>query len=43
MSQKNPIIVWKQESVDKTFLDACIHEVASNGQEGNSWKQIHGW
>lgn len=43
--QKRPRIVWKQDYVDKTFLDACIHEITSNGREGtslkaNSWKVV---
>ena len=38
------MLVWN-ESEDKTFLDACIHELTTNGREGfglkaNSWKTI---
>ncbi|GKE01823.1 hypothetical protein Tco_1389806 [Tanacetum coccineum] len=34
--QKKPKLNWKKESVVKTFLEACIHEVAVNGRDG-SW------
>ncbi|XP_076916633.1 L10-interacting MYB domain-containing protein-like [Bidens hawaiensis] len=38
-------INWKQEGVEKTFLEACIHELTVNGREGGnlktlSWKNI---
>ncbi|CAI9279350.1 unnamed protein product [Lactuca saligna] len=38
------MLVWN-ESEDKTFLDACIHELTTNGREGSglkasSWKTI---
>ncbi|GJS79614.1 hypothetical protein Tco_0729495 [Tanacetum coccineum] len=31
--QKKPRLNWKKESVVKTFLEACIHEVAVNGRD----------
>ncbi|KAJ0883136.1 hypothetical protein HanPSC8_Chr10g0417921 [Helianthus annuus] len=34
MTQKKGRISWKQESVDKTFLEACIVEVTLHGREG---------
>ncbi|GJV44379.1 hypothetical protein Tco_1428915 [Tanacetum coccineum] len=34
--QKKPRLNWKKESVVKTFLEACIHEVVVNGRDG-SW------
>ncbi|XP_023738953.1 L10-interacting MYB domain-containing protein-like [Lactuca sativa] len=38
------MLVWN-ESEDKTFLDACIHELITNGREGSglkdsSWKTV---
>lgn len=38
-------ISWKSENVVKTFLEACIHEVAENGRNGASlkafsWKNV---
>ena len=38
------MLVWN-ESEDKTFLDACIHELTTNGREGSglktsSWKIV---
>ncbi|KAJ0587225.1 putative Myb/SANT-like domain-containing protein [Helianthus annuus] len=39
MSQRRGRISWKQESVDKTFLEACIVEVTLHGREGSSLKQ----
>ncbi|XP_023759494.1 L10-interacting MYB domain-containing protein-like [Lactuca sativa] len=44
MSQRKSRIIWDQ-SLDKTFLDACIHEVTTNRREGsalkpNSWKVV---
>ncbi|XP_022034976.1 L10-interacting MYB domain-containing protein-like [Helianthus annuus] len=32
-------INWKQECVEKTFLEACVHEITVNGREGSSLKQ----
>ncbi|MFS7960369.1 putative Myb/SANT-like domain-containing protein [Helianthus anomalus] len=32
-------INWKQEGVEKTFLEACVHEITVNGHEGSSLKQ----
>ncbi|KAF5754056.1 hypothetical protein HanXRQr2_Chr17g0786971 [Helianthus annuus] len=32
-------INWKQEGVEKTFLEACVHEITVNGREGSSLKQ----
>lgn len=29
---------WKLECVDKTFLEACIHELTTNGREGSGLK-----
>ena len=44
MSQRKSKIIWDQ-SLDKTFLDACIQEVTTYGREGsalkpNSWKTV---
>ncbi|XP_021986060.1 L10-interacting MYB domain-containing protein-like [Helianthus annuus] len=39
MAQRKGRISWKQESVDKTFLEACIVEVTLHGREGSSLKQ----
>ncbi|RAL37411.1 hypothetical protein DM860_000105 [Cuscuta australis] len=39
MAQKRMRINWKLEGVEKTFLEACIHEITINGREGNSLKQ----
>ena len=38
------MLVWN-ETEDKTFLDACIHELTTNGREGSrlktsSWKTV---
>lgn len=38
-------INWKKESVVRTFLEACIHEVVIHGREGTnlkprSWKNV---
>ncbi|PWA98941.1 myb/SANT-like domain-containing protein [Artemisia annua] len=38
--QKKPRLNWKKESVVKTFLEACIHEVAVNGRDGVSLKML---
>ncbi|GJY66204.1 Myb/SANT-like domain-containing protein [Tanacetum coccineum] len=38
--QKKPRLNWKKESVVKTFLEACIHEVAVNGRDGSSLKML---
>nr|GEX27170.1 mitogen-activated protein kinase kinase kinase 5-like isoform X2 [Tanacetum cinerariifolium] len=38
--QKKPRLNWKKESVVKTFLEACIHEVAVNGRDGSSLKNL---
>ena len=35
---KKPRINWKQEIVEKTFLEACIHEITINGRESGSLK-----
>ncbi|KAF5754508.1 putative Myb/SANT-like domain-containing protein [Helianthus annuus] len=32
-------INWKQEGVEKTFLEACVHQITVNGREGSSLKQ----
>ncbi|XP_052625036.1 L10-interacting MYB domain-containing protein-like [Lactuca sativa] len=46
MAQKRPRINWKQiEGVEKTFLEACIHEITTYGREGSSlkassWKNV---
>ena len=37
MSQKKPRVIWK-ECADKTFLEACIHELTTNGREGSGFK-----
>ncbi|KAL8237353.1 hypothetical protein R6Q59_018434 [Mikania micrantha] len=34
-----PKINWKQEGVEKTFLEACIHELTVNGREG-AWRKL---
>ncbi|KAK1429954.1 hypothetical protein QVD17_12323 [Tagetes erecta] len=33
-------ISWQQEGVDKTFLEACVHELIQHGREGSSLKQV---
>lgn len=45
MVQKNLRIIWKDESVDKTFIEACLHEVIINRREvcslkAVSWKNV---
>ncbi|KAI3751494.1 hypothetical protein L2E82_22582 [Cichorium intybus] len=35
-----PRIVWKHECIDKTFIEACIHEMITNGREGCSLKAV---
>ncbi|XP_024989444.1 protein lava lamp-like [Cynara cardunculus var. scolymus] len=37
---KKPRIYWRKEIVVKTFLEACIQEVALNGREGGSLKPV---
>ncbi|KAL4561123.1 hypothetical protein LXL04_033285 [Taraxacum kok-saghyz] len=37
MSKKKPTVIWK-ECADKTFLEACIHELTTNGREGSGFK-----
>ncbi|KAL4577178.1 hypothetical protein LXL04_013282 [Taraxacum kok-saghyz] len=37
MSQKKPRVIWK-ECADKTFLEACIHELTTNGRDGSGFK-----
>ncbi|KAJ0514263.1 putative Myb/SANT-like domain-containing protein [Helianthus annuus] len=36
---KRIMINWKQEGVEKTFLEACVHQITVNGREGSSLKQ----
>ncbi|XP_071700033.1 L10-interacting MYB domain-containing protein-like [Rutidosis leptorrhynchoides] len=36
---------WKHDGLEKTFLEACIHEIVNDGREGNSlkmrsWKNV---
>ncbi|KAI3708333.1 hypothetical protein L2E82_37500 [Cichorium intybus] len=38
MAQKKPRLSWKLGGIDKTFLEACLHEVTVNGREGSSLK-----
>ncbi|KAI3808824.1 hypothetical protein L1987_24785 [Smallanthus sonchifolius] len=40
MTTKKIRINWKLEGVEKTFLEACIHEITLNGREGSSLKQM---
>ncbi|XP_023738324.1 uncharacterized protein LOC111886317 [Lactuca sativa] len=46
MAEKRPRINWKQiEGVEKTFLEACIHEITTYRREGSSlkassWKNV---
>ncbi|KAK1401587.1 hypothetical protein POM88_001192 [Heracleum sosnowskyi] len=35
-TQKKKRISWKDEALNKTFLEACIHEVTINGRQGTS-------
>lgn len=35
-TQKKNRTSWKDEALNKTFLEACIHEVAVNGRQGTS-------
>ncbi|KAK1431694.1 hypothetical protein QVD17_08246 [Tagetes erecta] len=37
--KRKPRISWQLEGVDKTFLEACIHELTLHGREGSSLKQ----
>ncbi|KAJ9541936.1 hypothetical protein OSB04_028442 [Centaurea solstitialis] len=37
---KKPRIYWRKEIVVKTFLEACIQEIALNGREGGSLKPV---
>ncbi|KAK1365417.1 Myb/SANT-like domain-containing protein [Heracleum sosnowskyi] len=44
-TQKKPRVVRKNESITKTFLEACIHEAAENGRQGSSlrpqsWEKV---
>ncbi|KAK1389747.1 Myb/SANT-like domain-containing protein [Heracleum sosnowskyi] len=44
-AQKKPRVVWKNESITKTFLEACIREAAENGRQGSSlrpqsWEKV---
>lgn len=38
MTDKRTRVSWKSELVDKTFLEACIQELTSNGREGSGLK-----
>ena len=38
MADKRIRVSWKSELVDKTFLEACIQELTSNGREGSGLK-----
>ncbi|XP_023745610.2 uncharacterized protein LOC111893758 [Lactuca sativa] len=38
MTDKRIRVSWKSELVDKTFLQACIQELTSNGGEGSGLK-----
>ncbi|XP_052627063.1 uncharacterized protein LOC128133601 isoform X2 [Lactuca sativa] len=38
MTDKRIRVSWKSELVDKTFLEACIQELTSNGREGSGLK-----
>ncbi|KAK9054597.1 hypothetical protein SSX86_025676 [Deinandra increscens subsp. villosa] len=38
MATTKPRANWKSESVDKTFLETCLHEITINGREGTSLK-----
>lgn len=40
MTQKRHRIDWKQENIEKTFLEACLHEITINGRKGSSLKPI---
>ncbi|KAI3518126.1 hypothetical protein L1887_06534 [Cichorium endivia] len=40
MGEKKDKISWKYEGVEKTFLEACLHEVTANGREGSSLKSL---
>ncbi|KAI7747016.1 hypothetical protein M8C21_012667 [Ambrosia artemisiifolia] len=40
MASKKSRISWKSPEVAKTFLEACIHELITNGREGSSLKQL---
>ncbi|KAL8196709.1 hypothetical protein R6Q57_024575 [Mikania cordata] len=43
MKPKRSRISWKQEGVEKTFLETCVHELTLHGREGGSkalsWKR----
>ncbi|XP_052624812.1 uncharacterized protein LOC111888675 [Lactuca sativa] len=39
MADKRIRVSWKSELVDKTFLEACIQELTSNGREGSGLKE----
>ncbi|KAL8252272.1 hypothetical protein R6Q59_035965, partial [Mikania micrantha] len=32
MAQKRTRISWKQEGVEKTFLETCLHEITLHGK-----------
>ena len=35
-TQKKPRVVWKNENVLKTFVEACIREATESGRHGSS-------
>ncbi|KAD7479364.1 hypothetical protein E3N88_02500 [Mikania micrantha] len=40
MTTKRSRISWKQEGVEKTFLEACVQELTLHGREGGSLKAL---
>ena len=40
MGEKKDRISWKDEGVEKTFLEAYLREVTINGREGSSLKAL---
>ncbi|XP_076929422.1 uncharacterized protein LOC143593797 [Bidens hawaiensis] len=40
MAQKKGRISWKQDGLEKTFLEACIEQITLHGREGSSLKLI---
>ncbi|KAD5508885.1 hypothetical protein E3N88_16588 [Mikania micrantha] len=40
MATKRSRISWKLEGVEKTFLEACVHELTLHGREGGSLKAL---
>ncbi|XP_076933969.1 uncharacterized protein LOC143600059 [Bidens hawaiensis] len=40
MAQKRGRISWKQDGLEKTFLEACIEQITLHGREGSSLKLI---